>query len=117
MNEIATKLKAHLTCSLCKRILINPIELPCQDCVCKEHLLDKDAQKLNRIKCGKCRQEFECNRIEFKSFKAFQNLLDDQIYLTNEEISLKQHTEESIRMFYTTQEQLTLNKIKLDYDI
>jgi hypothetical protein len=71
------------------RILKNLIELPCQDCVWKEHLLSK----------------------------AFENLLDDQVYLTNDEIFLKQHTGESIRMFYATYEQITLNKIKLDYDI
>ena len=117
MNEIATKLKSHLTCSQCKKILKNPIELPCQDCICKEHLAEKDVQKLNKIKCSKCGQEFEVNGIEFKSFKAFQKLLDDQVYLTNEEISLKQKTEESLRMFYANYEQLTLNKIKLDYDI
>jgi len=49
--------------------------------------------------------------------KAFENLLDDQVYLTNDEIFLKQHTGESIRMFYATYEQITLNKIKLYYDI
>ena len=52
------KLKSQLTCSHCSKIFRDPIELPCDDFICREHLSEKDVVKENKIKCK------ECNKIK-----------------------------------------------------
>ena len=48
------KLKSSLTCSYCSKIYKNPIELPCSHTLCKEHLAEKN---VNKIKCAECKQD------------------------------------------------------------
>ena len=50
--------KSQLTCSYCSKIYKYPIELPCGDSMCGDHLKEKDVVKANRIKCKKCNDEF-----------------------------------------------------------
>ena len=50
------KLKKSLTCSYCFKIYKEPIELPCEDYICKEHLKENDVVKTNKIKCPTCKQ-------------------------------------------------------------
>ena len=76
------KLKITLTCSYCSKIFKNPVELPCNHNVCKEHLIEKDVLKQNKIKCAECKLEFQVKDNEFKSFELFNKLLDDQLYLS-----------------------------------
>jgi c-di-AMP phosphodiesterase-like protein len=64
------KLKITLTCSYCTKIFKNPVELPCKHNVCKEHLIEKDVQKQNKIKCVECKKEFQVkaemsNRVDY----------------------------------------------------
>jgi hypothetical protein len=108
------KLKITCTCSFCSKIFKNPVELPCKHNVCKEHLLEKDVQKQNKIKCVECKQEFPVKDNEFKSVEVFKKLLDDQLYLSDEEISLKQNIEDSIRNFFQLYEEYLLVKTSLD---
>jgi hypothetical protein len=108
------KLKITLTCSYCTKIFKNPIELPCKHSVCKEHLIEKDVQKLNKIKCVECNQEFQVKDNEFKSVEVFKKLLDDQLYLSDEEVSLKLKIEDSIRNFHQLYEKFFLGKTNLD---
>jgi hypothetical protein len=108
------KLKITLTCSYCSKIFKNPVELPCNHNVCKEHLIDKDVQKQNKIKCAECELEFQVKDNEFKSFELFNKLLDDQLYLSDEEMSLKQKIEESIQNFFQLYEEFLLGKNSLD---
>ena len=53
------KLKSQLTCSYCSRILKDPIELPCDENICLEHLSEKAIVKQNKIKCNECKGEFQ----------------------------------------------------------
>jgi hypothetical protein len=108
------KLKSSLTCSYCSKIFKNPVELPCKHNVCKDHLTEKDVQKLNKIKCVQCKQEYQVKDNEFKSVEFLKKLFDDQHYLSDEEISLKQKIEESIRVFYQLYEEYLLGKTSLD---
>jgi hypothetical protein len=108
------KLKSSLTCSYCSKIFKNPVELPCKHSVCKEHLIEKDVQKLNKIKCVECNQEFQVKDNEFKSVEVLKKLFDDQLYLSDEEISLKQKIEDSIRNYYQLYEEYLLGKTSLD---
>jgi hypothetical protein len=84
------KLKSQLTCSYCSKIFKDPIQLPCEDSICCGHLRDRDVVKQNKIKCNKCKQEFQVKDCHFKSNETLKKLIDSQSYLSNEEISLKQ---------------------------
>jgi hypothetical protein len=94
------KLKANWTCSYCSKILKDPIELPCEDSICREHLAEGDVIDTNKIKCVECKQEFQAKDIHFKSCKAFKKLIESQSYLTEEEMSLKHELEGSIGKFF-----------------
>ena len=50
-------LKSQLTCSYCSKAFKDPILLPCDDSICRQHLSDRDVVKQNKIKCKKCNEE------------------------------------------------------------
>ena len=110
------KLKLNLTCSFCKKIFKNPVELPCEDLICKEHLNEKEVIKQNKIKCQECKQEFEVKDNAFKSMKFVQKQIDKKLFLNEEEKALYQEIEESIKLFYKTNEEFLLSKTKFDLD-
>jgi hypothetical protein len=109
--------KSQLTCSYCSKIVKDPIELPCEDILCLEHLSDRDVVKENKIKCGECNEEFQIKDIEFKSIQACKKLKESQCYLGEEETSLKRELEESIRTFFEFYDEFLQNKAKLDMDV
>jgi hypothetical protein len=39
--------KSQLICSNCSRIFKDPIELPCKDSICRQHLKERDIVKQN----------------------------------------------------------------------
>ena len=92
--------KSHLTCSYCSRIVKDPIALPCDETICREHLSEKDVVRENKIKCKKCSQEFQVKGHEFKSNIELMKLLESHSYLSEEEIKLKRELEESIQKFF-----------------
>jgi len=85
--------------------------------LCKEHLTEKSVIKQNRIKCAKCKQEFEVVDNEFKLNNFIKKQLDDHVYLSDEEFSLKIKIQDSIQTFCQMYEQFTLNKTRIDLDI
>jgi hypothetical protein len=107
------KLKSQLTCSYCSRIFKDPIELPCEDNICRQHLSERDVVKENRIKCKKCNEDFQVKGNDFKSIQAFTKLIESQSYLNEEEKSLKQDLEASIRKFFEFYDEYEQNKTKL----
>jgi hypothetical protein len=86
--------KSILTCSFCSKIFKDPIELPCSHNLCQEHLLEKDVVKQNKIKCGDCKQEFEVKDNEFKPKLLVKKLLHKIVYLSEEEVALKNKIED-----------------------
>jgi hypothetical protein len=42
--------KSQLTSSYCSKIFKDPIMLPCDDSICREHLSDRDVVKQNKSK-------------------------------------------------------------------
>jgi len=109
--------KSQLTCSYCSKIVKDPIELPCEDSICLEHLSERDVAKENRIKCGECKQEFQIKDIEFKSIQASKKLKESQPYLGEEETRLKQEFEEAVKKFFELYDQYEQNKTQLDTDV
>jgi hypothetical protein len=74
--------------------------LPCGDSICREHISERDVVKQNKIKCKQCNEEFQVTDHEFKSNKAFNNLIESQFYLSEKEKCLKEELEVSIRKFF-----------------
>jgi hypothetical protein len=109
--------KSSLTCSYCSKIFKDPIELPCKHHLCSQHLTEKDVVKENRIKCAKCKQDFEVKDNEFKSNEIIKEQIEQLVYLSDEEFSLKKKIEDSIRQFFQIYEQFTLDKTRIDLDV
>ena len=110
-------LKSHLTCSYCSKIVKSPILLPCDDCICREHLSERDIVKANGIKCKKCNEEFGVRDNQFKSNEEISKLIESHSYLSSEETSLKNELEQSIRTFFEFYEEFNQNRTKLDMDV
>ncbi len=109
--------KFQLTCSYCSRIFKDPIDLPCGDSICREHLSDKDVLKVNRIKCKKCNEEFGVKSNPFKSNYELKKLVESHSYLNEDEISRKQKLEETVRKFCEFYDEFVLNKNKIESDV
>jgi hypothetical protein len=109
--------KSSLTCSYCSKIFKNPIELPCKHHLCKEHLAEKNVANENKIKCGECKQDFDIKGAGFKTIEILMKQIDDHIYLSDEELTLKKQIQYSIRQFFQMYEQFTLNKTTVDLDV
>jgi hypothetical protein len=111
------KLKSQLTCSYCSKIAKDPIELPCEDLICRKHLSERDVAKKNKIKCKKCNESFQVKDNQFKSIKALTQLIETQSYLNEEEIRLKEEYEASIRKFFEFHEKFMENKTQLQSNV
>ena len=96
--------KSSLTCSYCWKIFKDPIELPCGHNLCKEHLVEKGE---NKIKCIECKSEFKVRDNDFRLNNSVKKQLDDHVYLSDEEFSIKKQIEDSIRQFFEMYEQFT----------
>jgi hypothetical protein len=109
--------KSQLTCSYCCRIFKDPIELPCEDNICRQHLSDREVLKQNSIKCKECNAEFGAKNNQFKSNEAFAKLIESHSYLSEDEFRLKEELEVSLRKFYQFYDELNQNKSKLESDV
>ena len=106
--------KSQLTCSYCSKILKDPIALPCEDSICREHSSESDIVKENIIKCN---QEFLVNDNHFKSNETLQDLKESHSYLSGEQISLKQELEVSIRNFFEFYDEFIQNRAQLESNV
>jgi hypothetical protein len=91
--------------------------LPCGDSICREHLSERDVVKQNKIRCNKCNAEFQVRDNEFKSNNEFMNSIESHSHLSEDEISLKQQLEESIKQFFEFCDKFQQNKSKLESDV
>ena len=110
-------LKSQLTCSNCSKIFKDPIVLPCEDSICRQHLSERDVVKQNKIKCNKCKQEFQVKDNQFKSNESLTQIIESQSHLIDEEISLKQQLEVSIKIFFEFYDKFIQNKTQLESDV
>jgi hypothetical protein len=109
--------KSQLTCSYCSRILRDPILLPCEDSICREHLSEKTVVKANRIKCKKCNEEFGVKNNDFKSNNQLKTLIESHSHLSKDEKSLKHELEVSIGKFFEFYDEYVQNRNKSESDI
>jgi hypothetical protein len=107
-------LNSQLTCSYCSRIFKDPILLPCDDSICRQHLSKRDVVKENKIKCVQCNAEFGVIENHFISNTTLKKLIESQSYLSEEETSLKHDLEESIRKFFEFYDEFQQNRANIE---
>jgi hypothetical protein len=113
--EMLKSKKSQVTCSYCSKIY--PIDLPCGDSICGEHLHERNVVKHNKIKCNKCNDEFGVKNNEFKSNNQLKHSIESHSHLSDQELGLKQELEESIKKFFEFYDQFDQNKTKLESNI
>ena len=109
--------KSQLTCSYCSKIFKDPILLPCNHSICRDHLKERNVVKENKIKCNKCKHEFQTKDNDFKSNEEFSDYIECVFHLTEKEISLYQGLEVSVRRLFEFYEEFIQNKSKLELDV
>jgi hypothetical protein len=111
------KWKSQLTCTYCSKIYKDPVDLPCDDSICRAHLSERKVVKGNRIKCKECKQAFQVEDSQFKLNKTLKKLLESQCYMSEEEICLKLELEALVRKFVKCYDAFIQNKTQLKWDI
>jgi hypothetical protein len=61
-------------------IFKDPIQLPCEDTICCQHLSESDIVKENRIKCKECNDEFRVRENQFKSKNELTQLIESILF-------------------------------------
>ena len=79
--------KSVLLCQICKKVLKDPVNLPCQCTICDAHL---KTAKDGLILCEVCGDEFVVKNIQCKVNKLSKKILDAEDHLSTEEKELGQ---------------------------
>ena len=112
-------LKSTMICCICKRILKDPVTLPCHCVVCNEHLHD-DSAKNGSIQCLKCDKDFDIPLEGFAPNQLAESYLDKELHLNEEEKALKASLHCLIYQLDKLQSELKLKQANLDrisYDV
>jgi len=105
-----------LICSYCPIILKDPLILPCKHNICAHHLKEASILKQNLIQCSQCNQTFNLNDNVFTFNDLVKKLLDEGIFLNEEEKSLKRQLEENLNNSFKLHEDLMQSKNSLDLE-
>jgi hypothetical protein len=106
--------KSDFVCSFCKKILKNPINLPCFDIICEHHLKEASVLKAKSIKCSTCKVTFNLDTHTFVPNRQLNNLLVKKQFLSDEEKDLKKSLERSLQDFFKLSENYHHAKNALD---
>ena len=85
-------LKLHLRCMHCEKIFKDAISLPCGHTICNEHLREHE----NTIRCVSCSKEFDVTSNTFPPSHVVIKLIDDNLFLSEDERDLKAELLQSI---------------------
>ena len=96
-------LKSYLTCKHCSKIFKKPISLPCGHSLCQEHLIESN----HSIKCITCDKEFILNQDMFALNHVVNDLINDEMFLSENERNLKAKIQNSF---------VKLNKLNNELD-
>ena len=111
-------LKSKVTCFLCSKILNNPIELPCRDTICSNHLQESNCIKENKIKCIKCNKTFSIrDNNNFRFNQMAKLFLEEFKFLSLNEMLLKKQIEDGFKCFYQMQKELVQSKNELAFNV
>ena len=87
-GQSATSNKSDLMCTICERVLDEPIQLPCFCTICNVHLRDGYVEN-GMISCKTCAQNFNVGRITVVANKHVKILLNSGHHLSEQEKGLK----------------------------
>ena len=101
--------RSDFSCFYCKQIIKNPIDLPCQlHTICAEHLKEPNKKVIH---CKVCKIDFNLNKkSSFKSNQKMQTLLNEEVYLSDEEKKFKNSLLTSIQLFSDLLNEFKQNK-------
>ena len=74
INEV----KASFECDLCKKLLVDPVVIPCESTICKTHidnLLSNNSNEKSIMVCGICQEDHLIPKKGFMANKRLQKLL------------------------------------------
>ena len=91
--------KDQLVCQICKKILAEPIDLPCHCTICHAHLSDDSVTKDGILKCVPCEKEFVARNVEINVNKYAQMILDTNFYLSEQDCMLSQNIHDLLEQF------------------
>ena len=91
-------INAILTCSYCTKIYTKPINLPCGDSLCEEHLIEAAIANEKEIKCCLCQQKFIMEDHQFILNKSIQTLIEEKRFLSVEEQRLKERIDFNLNL-------------------
>ena len=109
-------LKTKMACSYCTKIFNEPVQLPCYDFICAQHLSEKKVIDENQIKCSKCSQVFRVDESEFLVYDLVNYLLQDESYLSREEKMLKNEMKENALEIHRLNDEFIQTKNHLDLE-
>ena len=78
------KVSSYFDCDLCNKLLVDPIVLPCGNCICKPHLnelLTNITKEKNTFICCICQDEHQIPKNGFMIHQKLQNLIKLELNL------------------------------------
>ena len=110
-----TSVKQDFACAFCSKMYKNPFLLPCDHTLCEEHLNEENVRKNNSITCKTCQKEFEVKDNQMiRPNETMQKLIENENYFSDDEKSLKNQLEQSLRDFLDLHEQFHEVKNSID---
>ena len=111
-------MKSDFVCSICFKILKNPISFLCGCTVCGDHLHDKEVLATSKIECKKFHIAYSVKEsASIKPNKALANLLKQGMHLSCEEKSLKLNTEQALSELNSICEEFREKSNLLDVEV
>ena len=107
-------IKPDFACSICSKILKNPIILPCFHNICEQHIRETSFSKEKSTFCITCNANINFENHLFGPNIFARNLLDKQAYLSEEEKSQKVSLEENLQRFFSSSEKYLQEKLCLE---
>ena len=103
--SLTSTLALKLTCSHCKKILKNSIALPCMcESICKSHL---DEMTDHHVKCTLCLKNLPLENVTFKSNKLVNDLIEKEVYMSDEAKELKHSLSKSFSLIHGLNEKFS----------
>lgn len=69
------KMKRYLDCDFCQELLVDPVEIPCDNIICKRHVddsLNRKAKQKNMFECVLCKEDHRIPRNGFEVNKRLK---------------------------------------------
>jgi hypothetical protein len=112
-------LKTNIMCKICRKVLKDPVNLPCECVACLEHIVeitkDSNNNQNNQMMCPICNKvSYMPKDGVFSENLLTRRLIDTNVYLTPEEKLVKNHFETCFNEFAELFTELELKETELE---